>query len=71
MIEASDRSAWLRTPRKTGRCRARRRRLRLALLLDFRPLFRGKTQLQLEAHAAQDVARAVANRDRVVRAIIE
>jgi hypothetical protein len=35
------------------------------------PLFRGKTQLQLEAHAAQDVARAVANRDRVMRAIIE
>jgi hypothetical protein len=35
------------------------------------PLFRGKTQLQLEAHAAKDVARAVADRDRMVRAIIE
>jgi hypothetical protein len=35
------------------------------------PLFGGETQLELEAHAAQDVARAVADRDRVVRAVVE
>ena len=35
------------------------------------PLFRRKTQLQLEAHAAQDVAGAVADRDRVVHAVVE
>ena len=35
------------------------------------PLFRGKAQLQLEAHATQHIARAVADRDRVVRALVE
>jgi len=35
------------------------------------PLFCEKTQLELEAHAAQDVARAVADRDRVMRAVVE
>jgi hypothetical protein len=34
-------------------------------------LFRGKTQHQLEAHTAQHVARAVADRDRVVRTVVE
>jgi hypothetical protein len=34
-------------------------------------LFCGKTQLELEAHAAQDVAGAVADRDGVVRAVVE
>ena len=40
-------------------------------LFDAGPLFRGKPQLQLEADAAQHVARAVADLDRVVRAIVE
>ena len=35
------------------------------------PLFCEKTQLELEAHAAQDVAGAVADRDRVMRAVVE
>src|SRR5208282_3832440 len=56
---------------KDDLCRAPSVGLGLHRYRMLSPLFCGKTQLQLEAHAAQNVARAVPDRDRVVRAVVK